>query len=417
MTFFTVGGGQAASLLGSALVQFALVWWLTEETGSATALALAMLAAILPRVLLGPLAGALVDRWNRRIVMLVADAGIAFVTLALVALFAADVVQPWHIYGALLLRALGEAFHFPALSASTTLMVPSAHLARIGGLNQSLNGAMNIAAPPLAAVLLHVLPVGGVLAVDVVTAGIAVATLAVVQIPQPERVSSTQGVIASVRADFAAGLRYVWAWPGLRALMFLAMAINFTTYPATALLPVLVREHFGGEALQLGWMQAVWGAGLIAGGLILGVWGGFRRKIVTSMAGLIGLGVGFLAVGLLPGSLFGVALVAMTWAGVLNAIHGGPIFAALQATVDPALQGRVLALITSAFMSMAPISLLLAGPLADAVGVNIWYVLSGVLSILLGVGAFASPVLMGFEDGRAAQDVSPMTQSQAQPVD
>ena len=400
LPFFVIWGGQAASLLGSSLVQFALVWWLVEQTESATVLALAMLMAVLPRVFLGPLAGAFVDRYSRRRVMLLADGAIALATIVLAGLFVLEVVQPWHIYVILLVRATGEAFHLPAMNASTTLLVPERHLTRIGGLNQALTGVMNIAAPPLAALLLGVLPMQAILGLDVVTAFIAILALAAIPIPNPQQTLAARGVLATVRADFAAGLRYVWDWPALRALMVLAMLINLTTYPATALLPILVREHFNGDALHLGWIQAGWGVGLLVGGLILGAWGGFRQRIATSMTGLIGMGIGFLVIGVLPGTVFGGALAAMTWAGVMTAIHGGPIFAALQATVEPAMQGRVLAMITSAFTAVVPLSLILAGPLADALGVNIWYMLSGILAILLGMGAFAHPVLMGFEDGR-----------------
>lgn len=125
--FLVIWCGQAASLLGSQLVQFALVWWLTQATGSATILALASLAALLPQILIGPLAGALVDRWNRRAILIAADATIALVTLALAVLFWLKIATVWHIYGVLLIRATGAAFHWPAMQASTTLLVPEQH--------------------------------------------------------------------------------------------------------------------------------------------------------------------------------------------------------------------------------------------------------------------------------------------------
>src|SRR5262245_26409290 len=138
--FFTIWTGQAFSLFGSALVQFALIWWLTQKSGSATVLALATLAGMLPMILIGPFAGALVDRWNRRIIMMAADAVIALFTLLLVYLFATGAVQIWHVYVILAVRAVGGAFHFPAMSASTPLMVPDDQLTRVGGLNQTLQG-------------------------------------------------------------------------------------------------------------------------------------------------------------------------------------------------------------------------------------------------------------------------------------
>jgi DHA3 family macrolide efflux protein-like MFS transporter len=168
--FFTIWSGQAFSLLGSMLVQFALVWWLTSATGSATVLATATLVAMLPQVFLSPFAGALVDRWNRRVVMMMADSTIAVSSLVLAYLFATDQAQIWHVYAIMFIRSAGAAFHWPAMQASTSLMVPQEHLSRVAGFNQMLQGAMSIIAPVLGAVLIVVLPMQGVLLIDVFTA-------------------------------------------------------------------------------------------------------------------------------------------------------------------------------------------------------------------------------------------------------
>jgi DHA3 family macrolide efflux protein-like MFS transporter len=138
--FFIIWTGQAFSLVGSALAQFALVWWLTRRTGFATILATSSLVALLPQILLGPFVGALVDRWNRRLIMIVADTAIAAATGVLLCLFAAGIVEVWHIYLILFARSLGGAFHYPAMSSSTSLMVPGRHLTRVSGLNQLLQG-------------------------------------------------------------------------------------------------------------------------------------------------------------------------------------------------------------------------------------------------------------------------------------
>ena len=158
--FFAIWTGQAFSLLGSMLVQFALVWWLTQTTGSATVLAMATLVAVLPGIVIGPFAGALVDRWNRRLIMIVADSLIALVTLWLIYLYATGRMQVWQVYVAMFLRAALGGFHWPAMQSSTSLMVPKEHLARVAGLNQTMMGVMNIISPPLGALLLSVLPLG-----------------------------------------------------------------------------------------------------------------------------------------------------------------------------------------------------------------------------------------------------------------
>ncbi len=179
--FFAIWGGQAFSLLGSQLVQFAIIWYLTERTGSATVLAMASMAGLLPGVFLSPFIGVLVDRWNRKRIMIVADAAIALLTFAMLILFALDIIEVWHIYVILFIRAIGGSFHNPAMTATTTLMVPHEHMTRIQGINQTLNGGLNIISAPLGALLLELLPMYGIVAIDVVTAAVAILPLFLVE--------------------------------------------------------------------------------------------------------------------------------------------------------------------------------------------------------------------------------------------
>ena len=172
--FFTIWGGQAISIIGSQLVQFALIWYLTAKTGSATVLATATLAGLLPNVILGPFIGTLVDRWDRRRIMLVSDTVIALATIGLAVLFALDVADIWHIYVLLFARASLGSFHTNAMAASTSLMVPVEHLTRIQGISQMLSGGLNVIAAPLGALLLGVLPMQGILALDVFSALFAI---------------------------------------------------------------------------------------------------------------------------------------------------------------------------------------------------------------------------------------------------
>ena len=401
--FFTIWTGQAFSLFGSTLVGFALIWWLTQSTGSATVLATASLAGLLPQVFLSPLAGALVDRWNRRVVMICADASIAAVTLVLAYLFLAGAAQVWHVYVVMFVRSALGAFHWPAVQASTSLMVPERHLSRVAGINRALEGAMNIIAPPLGALLLSVLPMQGILAIDIVTALLAVSPLFFIRIPQPARaVNAVQGMgqpgaKPSVWQDMREGFRYVWGWPGLLAILLMATVLNFLSNPAFALLPILVTKHFGGQALELGWVNSAWGIGVVAGGLVLGVWGGFKRRMVTSMIGLVGMGLGILVIGVAPATMFVLALGGMLLAGFANPITNGPLFAILQSVVAPEMQGRVMSLVGSIASAMSPLSLLVAGPLADALGVRVWYWISGGTFILIAIVAVLTPAIMNLD--------------------
>ncbi len=403
--FFTIWTGQAVSLIGSNLVQFALVWWLTESTGSATILAFASIVAVLPQVFLGPIAGALVDRWNRRLVMMVADSVIALAVVVLAVLYALDAVQIWHIYLLMFIRAAGGAFHWPAMQASTTLMVPEKHLSRVAGLNQTLFGVANIVAPPLGALLFSILPMQGILAIDVGTAVLAIVPLLFVAIPQPEQKGTTAQEKPSVLADMREGLRFVWDWPGMMMIMVIAMLINLLINPGFALLPIMVTDHFGGGALQLAWLESAWGIGMILGGITLGVWGGFKRRIVTGLLAMTLMGVGVTVLGLTPATAFTLALGAMFFGGFMNPIANGSLFATLQATVPPEMQGRVFTLAMSGSAAMSPLGLAIAGPVADALGVQIWFLIGGLATVIMGVGSFFIPAIMRIED--KAGEVNP----------
>jgi len=399
--FFTIWGGQAFSLLGSQLVQFALIWYLTVETGSATVLATASLVGLVPHVILGPIVGTLVDRWDRRRTMVVADGVVALATIVLVLLFAVDRVAIWHIYVVMFIRSLAGGFHGNAMGASTSLMVPVEHLTRIQGVNQMLNGGLNVVAAPMGALLLEILPMQGILAIDVVTAVVAITPLFFFQVPQPERIerqASGESQRVPVWQDFKEGLRYMLNWPGLMMIGFMAVMINFLLSPAFSLLPLLVKDYFGGGALELGWVNSAFGIGAILGGLILGVWGGFKKsKIATTFVGLFGMGAGILILAQAPASSIWWAVAGSLIVGIMQPITNGPIGAVVQSTVAPDMQARVFSLLGSLAGGMSPIGLMLAGPIADRVGIQAWFLLGGILCILMAFTGMLIPAVRNIE--------------------
>ena len=396
--FFTIWTGQVFSLLGSELVQFALVWWLTTTTGSATVLALATMMAVLPRVFVSPIAGALIDRWNRRWIMMAADGLSAVAVIALGALFALDAVQVWHIYTLMFIRSACAAFHWPTMQASTSLMVPEKHLSRVAGLNQALQGLGMIAAPPLGALLLELLPMQGILAVDVTTAILAIAPLVFIRVPQPERAAGAgEASCASIATDLRDGLRFLRQWPALLAIVGIAMVVNLLICPALSLQPLLVAKHFGGNALQLAWMQSAFGIGMVTGGITLGIWGGFKRRAVTGLLALALNGAGLAVVGLTPAGAFPLAVGASLFAWFMAPFANGAIFALLQATVPAEMQGRVFTLVQAGSGAMAPLGLVVAGPVADALGVQSWFLTAGVTMALIGAVGLSIPALVRLE--------------------
>jgi len=381
------------------VAQFALIWWLTDLTGSATVLATASMAALVPEILLGPIAGAFVDRWSRRVAMLVADGLIALASLALAYLFWTGAVHIWHIYAFLFVRAVGGSFHWPAMQASTALMVPKHHLTRVAGLNQTMNGVLRVVGPPLGALMLELLPPHGVMLTDVGTALVAIVPLLFAQVPRPQRDGPAAGVgEGGIWGDVREGLRYIGEWPGLLALIAVAMIIKIALTPAFALLPLLVREHFGGGASQLSLVEAVIGAGAIAGGLLLSAWGGFGRKIHTTLTGTAALGLSFVVLGATPSGWLWLGLACVFLAGLVIPLVDGPIMAILQSAVAPGIQGRVLMLMGSLLWLTSPLGLAFAGPVSDWLGLRVWYLAAGILCTVTGLIGFFIPVIAGIED-------------------
>jgi len=407
--FFSIWTGQTLSWIGSSVAQFGLVWWITEKTGSATVLAVGTLISMLPGVVLGPLVGVLIDRWNRRIVMLVADGTIALASLCLAYLFWTDSLAIWQVYVILLVRALGGTFHWPANQASISLMVPKEHLPRIAGLNQTIGGAVNIISPPAGALLLQIMPLHWIMMVDVITAMFSIMPLLIIIIPQPETSSEAivgTNIVATVSTiweDMKEGFRYIWKWSGLFWLLMIAMLINFFVNPAMSLTPILVTRHFQGSAPELGWLNASWGVGMLVGGLILGVWGGFRKRTHTILMGILGLGIGILLVAFAPANQLLVAIVGFFLGSAMNAITNGTAFALLQTVVAPEMQGRVFTVVMSMAGAISPLSLAMGGPVADGLGIRTLYFIAGGALILLAVVGWLSPVIHSLEVETTAQ--------------
>ncbi len=386
---------QAFSLIGTMVVEFALAWYLTRETGSATILATAMMVALIPQIVLGPFIGPLVDRWNRKKIMIFADLSIAIVTLGLVVLFLTDTIQIWHIYVAMVLRSIGQTFHFPAMLASVATIVPEKHLTRAAGLNQMLQGVVSITAPPLGALLMETLPMQGVLAVDIGTAVIAVGFILPLTIPQPERTTLEEK--SSIIGDMVQGFRYLLARKGLTILMWLFALLGFFAGPAISLFPMLVNLNLGGDVLKLGWLNAAAGIGNISTGFLLGIWGGFKKRIFTLLLGLLLIGVTNVVLGFTSESLFYFILVNSFFLGVGVTMTDAPFLAIMNSIVAKDMQGRVFTLINSLSGLMLPVGLAIAGPAADFMGIEWIYFICGGAFLIITLLGFLSKSLMELE--------------------
>ncbi len=395
--FFTVWIGQAFSLFGSSLVDFALIWWLTEKTGSETILALSTLATLVPTMLLGPFAGSLIDRFDRRKVLIGADGGIALVTLLLLISFLTGIQQIWMIFVILFLRALGSAFHRPAMMASTALMVPEDQLTRIGGMNRVLQGGMQIVAPVLGAMLISLFDVDSILLIDIITASIAVGTLLFVSIPNPQ----TRETAPNLWKETLEGIRYLRSAKNICFVVLTCTCANFFCGPAFTFRPLLITDVYGGGATELGYVGSVYGAGLLIGGFIMSLWSGFRRKLITSGFGWGGLGVFLIIVALLKKDMFPAALGCFLLQGIFMSIGGAPLDAFYQTYVPDKVQGRVFSLLNTLDNLTVPLGLIAAAFAGNRIPVQLWFLMMGVSHIALAVAWAFSKRL------REAEEVAP----------
>jgi DHA3 family macrolide efflux protein-like MFS transporter len=239
----------------------------------------------------------------------------------------------------------------------------------------------------------------GVLAVDVVTAVLAISPLLFIHVPQPERSEAeAQAARPSMVADLREALHFLRAWPGLLMLIAIAVLVNLLVFPAISLQPLLVTEHFGGDVIQLAWLQSAFGAGIVSGGITLSVWGGFKRRSLTGLLALALNGAGLAVIGLVPAGAFPLAVGAMFFASFMNPIANGALFAVLQTIVPAEMQGRVFTLLQSAAGAMIPLGLATAGPLAEVLSVQTWFLVAGVVMAVMGIGALFVPPITRLDD-------------------
>lgn len=381
------------------MVTFALAWYLTKTTGRATVLSTALMVAIIPSIVLGPFIGPFIDRWSRKKIMIFADLFIASLTVVLVILFYTKTIQIWHIYVILVGRSIGDTFQNPALGASIPMIVSEKDLVRVNGLFQMLQNAIKIVAPIAGAFFMELMPMQWVLSVDIITAVIAISCLIPLAIPQPTRTTLT--VKPNYFGDMKQGFQYIWSTPGLAMLIGMVAILVFFAMPGANLIPVLVNEHLGGDVIKLGWLGSASGIGGIAGGLALGVWGGFKKRMWTALLGFAIMIPCSIGLGLTTEKYFYTTIIAMIFMGVGNAMVNTPLTAIMNSIIPRDMQGRVFSLYGSIVMLMIPLGLVIAGPVADWLGIrSLYWIASGAWLIVLPLAMLSKP-LMNLENQKA----------------
>ena len=363
-TFIIIWFGQLVSLLGTAMTRFALLIWAYEQTGKATTLALLGFFSFGLDLLLSPIAGVWVDRWNRRLVLLFADLGAGLMTVTMLVLYMTGALQIWHLYVGQTLTGGFTAFQGPAYTAATTMLVPKSQYTRTSGMRSLASSASQVLAPVFAGVMLRLINIGGVMLVDIATFLVAMITLLIVRIPHPAAMQADSAE-SQIWRKIGFGFRYIRRRHSLLGLIAIFMGINFfaaLTY--FSILPAMILARSGRDELTLASVQAALGIGGVVGGLLVSIWGGPKRKIHSICAGTalsFLLGDFLLALGRNVQTWALAAFLAALFIPFISSAHR----AIWQAKVAPEVQGRVFSVKGMLELVPMPLGYLLAGPLAD----------------------------------------------------
>ncbi len=352
LKFFTIWAGQAVSLITSAILQMAIIFYLTEKTGSAMVLSMASLLGFLPYAAAGAV-------------------------LAIIALYME--LPIWMVMVVLFIRSIGTAFHSPALNAVTPLLVPEDQLTKCAGYSQSLQSISYILSPAFAALLYSVWELNAIIAIDVLGAVIASLTVAFVNIPKLN--VDQQSLKPDFIKEMKEGIVVLRQNKGLFDLLLLGTLYTFVYMPINALYPLISMEYFNGTPMHISITEIAFASGMLAGGLILGRLGSYEKRVLLITGSFFMMGASLAIAGLLPPSDFIIFVVCCAIMGLSVPFYSGVQTALFQEKIKPEYLGRVFSL-TGSIMSLAmPLGLILSGFFSDRIGVNYWFLMSGILII------------------------------------
>lgn len=384
-SFFAIFFGQSFSLLSSSAVQFSIIWWITVETGSALALTIASVVGLLPQAIIGLFAGVWIDRFNRKKIIILADGMVAASSLLLGVLFFLGIHSLTLVYFILLVRALGETFHKPALQALIPQIVPQGELIKAGGFGQMINTACTMLGPMLGALLMSITTLQWIMLLDVLGAFLAIVSLTIVKTSQLH--SNHTNRINFVQ-DIKQGKLAIKSNKALLRLSIPMLISTIVFVPLGTLLPLMVRNYFFGTAWHNGLIQTLFSLGMLIAAIVIGLTGGLKKQflMISLFTGLLGLS-SFIA-GLIPANLFWVFCILVFLMGSTGSGFNIPFTAYVQRTVPPENLGKVLSLITSVMSFAAPVGMFIAGPIAEIIGVSNWMIIAGILMIFVGIMSY-----------------------------
>jgi len=419
--FTIVWLGQIVSVLASAMSQFALTIWMYNQTKSAFAMGMMQVFFITPFLLISPLAGVMVDRHNRKLMMMVSDMAAGVATLAILALQYFGILEFWHLYVTSIVYGLGMAFQWPAYSAAISTMVSKEQLGRANGMMSLIEAGPGVLAPLLAGAALPLIGLTGILFFDVATFLLAIGALVFVHIPQPPRTEEGQQAQGSVWSEAVYGFKYIFARPSLLGLQLIFFAGNLFWGIGFVVLAPMILARTGSNSLIFGTVQTAGAAAGIVGGVIMSAWGGFKRRVHGVLFGWIFSGIGMAILGLVGG--LPVWVIGIVWASLLGSLLNGSNQAIWQSKVAPDLQGRVFSARRLIAWLAQPIAPIIGGALADymlepamktasplastfgwlvgtgpGAGMGLLFVICGILSTLVGLAGYFFPAIRNAED-------------------
>lgn len=374
--FFTIAVGQAVSLIGSSAVQFSLIWWLASETGSPLMMAFSGLVAFLPQIFLGPFAGVWIDRLKRKYVIIGADLFIGVVALIFAALLWLGHPPYWSACAVLGIRAVGGVFHTPAIQSVVPQLVPTDKLVKANGWSQFMQSGAYMLGPVLGAAMYAALPLPIILLTDFAGALVASVTVAVVHIPEPEhRREEMPHFIREMKEGAAICMKD-------KKLVMMAAAATVSLIfflPLSSYYPLMSSSYFKASAWHGSAVEFLYALGMMGASMLFGSLGKIRNKVRAAYLGLAGIGVTCLICGILPPEMWAwyVFAASCMFMGAFGSAYNIPCISYCQETIPPEAQGRAFSLLGSLMSLAMPVGLLISSPVAEAFGVNTWFLVSG----------------------------------------
>ncbi len=434
--FTLVWAGQIVSVLASGMTTFAMTIYMYQQTHSATAMAFVQVAYITPFLIMSPIAGVMVDRYNRKLMMMVSDVAGGTATLVLCILYFTGHLEYWQIYVTSAIAGIGTTFQWPAYSAAISIMLPKEQYGRANGMMSLIEAGPGVVSPFLAGALIPLIQIGGILLIDTVSFWLAILALSVVFVPQPQKTAEGQASEGTFLREAAFGFKYIFARPSLLGLQMIFFFGNLFSGIAFAVLAPMLLARTAQNTISLGTVESAASIGMVVGGIAMSAWGGFKNRVHGVLAGWMLASLGGIA--------FGLGRGLPVWAPTIF-LYGlfGPLInasnqAIWQAKVAPDLQGRVFSARRLIAWFTNPISPIIGGTVSDyllepmmkvpasgtahafaslvgsgpGAGMSLLFIICGIAAFLTGLSGYFIPAIRNAETTLPDHDVMPAAEAE-----